>query len=385
MNFRILPFLFSFFCLAVFAAQADAASLNLSGRYQGIGDATGMALTLQESAGRVVGRLVMSDGRRFAVNGERSVNGAQGGLRAKGSSVDNGFFLMEERARGVQLLVMPPKADGSPDAAAGEQYSMIRDGVSPNVPLPSRKVISAAPEGPIDVVDFIDQYRDWADPDVARLYAELDSQSRGLILLYDYATADILWRLCKVRDVPPAIISEILERQPIDCAAFGPVAGKARASSLFPEFQRRARFQFELVRATFLCHRGQEPGEKCNDVAALSTPLILRWRDAMSIMTEIAGGAPQAEGKAAAQADVREALIGVPDDIRPSVATDDEGAAQMMVPLSRPERDARESPPSEVTPVGMAATEAVPDAAPVVSDEVARDAAFTLPLARPNR
>ncbi|MBI1262712.1 MAG: hypothetical protein GC184_13420 [Rhizobiales bacterium] len=402
MNFRFLSVLMSLVLLAAFAARAEDAARNLSGHYQGIGEAAGMVMTLQESAGRVVGRLVLTDGKSFAVNGERSKNGAQGGLRAKGSSIDNGFFLLEERPRGLQILVMPPKADGSPDAAAGQQYSLLRDGVSPDVPIAREKVTSPAPEGPIDVVDFIDQYRDWTARDVTRLYARLDSQSRGLILLYDYATADILWRLCAATtqmDVPAAIISEILERQPMDCATFGPVAAKARASSLFPEFQRRARFQFELVRATVLCHRGEEPGEKCNDVAALSTPLILRWRDAMSIMTEIAGGAPQAEAKAQAQSEVREALTGLPETALPDTTPPDanlplrasvdettgRAATMIMVPLARPDRNGAESPPPEVASATREAPATDQADRPATGDEVARNAAFTLPLARPDR
>jgi hypothetical protein len=71
---------------------------------------------------------------------------------------------------------------------------------------------------------------------------------------------------------------------------------KAQAGGLFPEFLRRARFQFEIIRETALCNRGKSSTSKCADVSALGAPLIVHWRDASSIMSELAGMAVAAAG-----------------------------------------------------------------------------------------
>lgn len=290
---------------------SPAWAARLDGHYQGIAEGTGMSLTLEELDGRVVGKLVMAEGEALALNGERSAKGAQGSLRIKGAVSDSAFFLLEERPRGVQILIMPARDDGTPDASAGRQYSLMRDGVGANVPLPGSGRTMPAPEAPVDVIEFIDGYRNWSAQDGARLYATLDDQSRGVMLLFDFASADILWRLCEAPstdDQSVKVLAEALERQQIDCAQYLPFAKTAQKSSLYPEFLRRARFQMELVRATILCHRGQSPADKCNDVAALTTPLILRWRKAIAIMQEMSGATPQAE----VEARVKDALIGTP-------------------------------------------------------------------------
>jgi len=325
-------------------AFSPARSASLDGRYQGIADGAGMSLSLEELDGRVVGKLVMVEGEALALNGERSAKGAQGSLRIKGAASDSAFFLLEERPRGVQILIMPARDDGTPDAAAGRQYSLLREGVGVNVPLPGNANAIPAPDKPVDVIAFIDGYRNWSPRDGARLYATLDDQSRGVMLLFDFASADILWRLCEAQstgEVPAKVLHEALERQQTDCAQFLPIAKAAQKSSLYPEFLRRARFQMELVRATVLCHRGQSPADKCNDVAALTTPLILRWRKAMAIMQEISGGTPEVESEAR----VKDALIGSPplrqslDEKAParlSQETDPASGPSRRVPLARP-------------------------------------------------
>lgn len=327
-------------------ALSPARSASLDGRYQGIADGTGMSLSLEELDGRVVGKLVMVEGEALALNGERSAKGAQGSLRIKGAVSDSAFFLLEERPRGVQILIMPARDDGTPDAAAGRQYSLLREGIGVNVPLPDNTKAMPAPDKPVDVIAYIDGYRSWSPRDGARLYAVLDDQSRGVMLLFDFASADILWRLCEAHstgEVPANVLHEALERQQTDCVQFLPVAQAAQKSSLYPEFLRRARFQMELVRATVLCHRGQSPADKCNDAAALTTPLILRWRKAMAIMQEISGGTPEAESEAR----VKEALIGAPplrqtmdapEPTESTAAAEQASGRSVPKPLARPKR-----------------------------------------------
>lgn len=268
-----------------------------------------MSMTLEELDGRVVGKLIMLEGEALALNGERSAKGAQGSLRIKGAVSDSAFFMLEERPRGVQILIMPARDDGTPDAAAGRQYSLMRDGVGANVPLVGSARAMPAPDKPVDVIAFIEDYRNWSVQDGARLYETLDDQSRGVMLLFDFASADILWRLCEAQstgDLSVKVLAEALERQQTDCQQYLPIARAVQKSSLYPEFLRRARFQMELVRATILCHRGQSPADKCNDVAALTTPLILRWRKAMAIMQEMSVDTSSAE----AGTSVKDAIIG---------------------------------------------------------------------------
>jgi len=287
------------------AVRAPAA--EFTGGYDGIGDAAGVELTLQQVGIRVVGRLTTPGGSVYAINGERAggdAGDAQGALRLSGGTSDAAFFHIEERPLGLQFLFIPSSA-GKPDMASSREFSFLKRGVRPAVPAqPESRFLPAPPPGArADITMFIDQFRRWDPRDTTRLYASLDDRSRGLILLYDHATAELMWRICEAAPAEgsreAARLTEMLERQQTDCATYLPLVEAARESGVFPEFLRRAQFQFEIVRATALCDRGETPSAKCADVSALGAPLILRWRRAGSIMADMArsggarpGGAP---------------------------------------------------------------------------------------------
>lgn len=275
--------------LALVCTTAMAA--GFSGNFNGIAKATGMTLNLQEVGGRVVGRLSVPGGRSYALNGERTGKGAQGTLRLGGAAEGVAFFRMEERPLGVQFLFIPAGSDGTARLADAREYSFIAQGVA--VPAENRPLAAPGPDEKVDILRFIDEYKLWDPRDVARVYATLDERSLGLIQLYDHASADILWRICAGSlagvEIPEKVMRELLDRQQTTCTAFVPLAEAARKSELFAEFLRRARFQFEIVRETVLCNRGENAPSKCADVSALGAPLIVHWRDASSIMREIAG------------------------------------------------------------------------------------------------
>ncbi|MDR3499236.1 MAG: hypothetical protein P4L72_08420 [Parvibaculum sp.] len=285
-------FLFCAYLLLALALAPQARAAGFTGNFNGIANAAGMTLNLQEAGGRVVGRLA-AGGQDYAVVGARSDKGAQGSLRVGGGAADAAFFRMEERPLGVQFLFIPAKADGKPDLDAAREYSFLAQGVA--VPSQSRYLAAPPASEKIDVLRFIDEYRQWDPRDVARIYSALDERSQGLIQLYDHATADLLWRICSTNppneNISQAKLDELLDRQHIACADFMPLVAAAQKGGLFPEFLRRARFQFEIVRETVLCNRGQSSTSKCADVSALGAPLIVHWRDAASIMRELAGDA----------------------------------------------------------------------------------------------
>ncbi len=277
---------------AVVAAFCTAAmAAGFSGNFNGIATAAGMTLNLQEVGGRVVGRLSVPGGRSYALNGERTEKGAQGTLRLGGAAEGVAFFRMEERPLGVQFLFIPAGSDGTARLADARDYSFIAEGVA--VPAENRPLAAPGPGEKVDILRFIDEYKLWEPRDVARTYATLDERSLGLVQLYDHASADILWRVCMGNiagvEMPEKVMHELLDRQQTSCADFVPLAEAARKSELFAEFLRRARFQFEIVRETVLCNRGENTPSKCADVSALGAPLIVHWRDASSIMREIAG------------------------------------------------------------------------------------------------
>lgn len=169
---------------------------------------------------------------------------------------------------------------------------------------------------------FIDEYRQWGPADVARLYAQLGDRDRGLMQLYDHAAADILWRVCAAQaagvPLPQQIVADLLDRQQTSCAGFLPLAAAAQRSGLFPEFIRRARFQFDIVRETILCNRGQSTPSRCADMSALGGPMIARWRDATSIMRELAGLPEGASLPSAPQPlPLRAAIVDVPQTKTP--------------------------------------------------------------------
>lgn len=296
---RIFSIRLSVVLLAALWIAPPVAAADFTGNFRGIAAAAGMVLSLQEEGGRVVGRLSAADGRRYALNGERSsgkdgagkTDGAQGELRLGGSAQAVAFFRIEERPLGIQFLFMPVRSDGKPDMTAARDYSFLAQGVA--VAAKSHFIAAPVVGEKVDIQRFIDEYRQWSPHDVARLYATLGNREQGLIQLYDHASADILWRVCLT--MPPnevvsqTMLDELLDRQHTTCEALTPLVAKAQASGLFREFLRRARFQFEIIRETALCNGGKSATAKCADVSALGAPLIVHWRAAASIMRELAG------------------------------------------------------------------------------------------------
>lgn len=275
---------------------------SFTGNYHGISAAAGMSLSLQEAKGRLVGRLAAADGRIYALNGtvadnaknEKVAHSAQGELRLTGVAKAVAFFRIEARPLGIQFLFIPVFDSGAPNMPAAHDYSFLAQGVK----IKSAETFLPAPAAgdKVDVLDFIDKYRQWSPRDVARLYARLSDKDRGLIELYDHASGDIVWRVCATNPpndvVSPEMLSELLDRQHITCAELMPLAERAEKGGLFPEFLRRARFQFEIVRETILCDRGKSSPNKCADVSALGAPLIVNWRELRSIFNELVPDEP---------------------------------------------------------------------------------------------
>ncbi|MGV8997875.1 MAG: hypothetical protein ACOH12_13090 [Parvibaculaceae bacterium] len=293
---RRMKMLTSIFMLAMFAFTGAASARDFSGNFNGIAAAKGMVLSLTEVEGRLVGRLAAADGRAYALNGQRreaeagkSVAGAQGDLRLGDVSQPVAYFRIEERPLGIQFLFIPVTSDGKPDMKSARDYSFLTQGV--DVKSAKNFITAPQPGEKVDVLRFIDEFRQWDPRDVARIYVSLSEREKGLIQLYDHASADILWRVCATVPpndvVSPAMVSELLDRQQVSCAQLMPVVKAAQKGGLFPEFLHRARFQFEIIRETTICNRGQSSPAKCADVSALGGPLIIHWRDAMSIMREL--------------------------------------------------------------------------------------------------
>lgn len=368
------------------ASALAARAASLAGGYDGIGEAAGMSMTLSQAERRVAGRLLLKGGIAYALNGERagpSSGSAQGALRAVGATRDSAFFHVEERPLGLQLLFIPARADGTPDIGASREYSFLKRGVRPTIGPDAAPSYQPAPAGPVDVLAFIDGFRGWAPRDTARLYALLDERSRGLILLYDHATAEILWRLC---EAPPGKTSleaqrlgEMLERQQTDCADYLARVAAARKGKLFSEFLRRSQFQLELIRATVLCDRGETSQARCADVSALGSPLILRWQRAQAIMATLSPAVSadklvRAQEEAASKPPPRdeEADGGVVAELRGESETESAPTfGAVPLPLPRPGR------PVE----GATVSDFAPDVVPVWAEAGFR---LRLPLARPD-
>lgn len=375
---RALPLLVLLAALVPMHAQPLHAA-SLSGNYDGIGDAAHMVLTLQQADKRVVGRLTLS-GAAYTLNGEREdtgSGGAQGALRFAGAGTndaDAAFFHLEERPLGLQFLFIPAGADGTPDLARAQEFSFLKRGVRPTIPAEEERRHRTAPES-ADILAFIDGFRGWAPGDTARLYATLDDRARGLILLYDHATAELLWRLCEAAPAEGSVealrLAEMQERQQTDCAAYLPHVEVARKGGLFSEFLRRSLFQLELIRATVLCARGETSPARCADVSALGAPLILRWRRADAIMADLARpGREEATEMREGRETAGEVAIGREAPSEETSTTPLSGAGRHApLPLPRPAPD-----------TGDGVSDFEPDTAPLTAETVRL---HRLPLARP--
>jgi hypothetical protein len=359
-GWRGLAWIFSL-CVALvlllIAGQAKAA--GLTGKYDGSAAAVGMSLSLQEVAGRLVGRLETADGRIYALNGTPTKAaagkaGAEGELRSGGAAEAVAYFRIEDRPPGLQFLFIPVRSDGKPDMPSAHDYSFLAQGVDVAV-----KADAVAVPRKMDLLHFIDEYRQRDVDDVGLLYQGLSERDKALIGLYDHASADILWRICATdppnAKVPQSVLDEVLDRQQTRCEVLMPVVRRAQAGGLFSEFLRRARFQFEIIREMSLCNSGQSSPEKCADASALGAPLIVHWRSAMSIMRELASGggadisgAPVAVAPTTAEMKItvpplRDSLVDAPVEHRAAAIIKSEGRTiarmrryGLYLPLSSP-------------------------------------------------
>ncbi|WOF74401.1 hypothetical protein QMT40_002053 [Parvibaculaceae bacterium PLY_AMNH_Bact1] len=267
---------------------SPAIASGFSGQFEGIGTAGGMTLTLQESSDRVVGRFHSGRGEAFSLNGRRTGDAAQGSVERSGQSF---FFHLEERPLGVQFLLIPKTPEQEPDIAGATDYSFVQKGLQ----LPKPSVYRPAPPRGIDVdiIQFVDAFRDWDPADMARIYVSLEGRYRELIQLFDHAAAEVVWRVCTTsppNDVFTAQdLDQMLERQRTDCRSYLSSITAVRDAGLLNEFLRKSNFQLELIRETVKCDRGLSPETKCADVSAMSGPLMLRWRRAEDVMRALVG------------------------------------------------------------------------------------------------
>ena len=363
------------FVLAAGFPQALRAA-PFSGGYDGIGDAAGMSLTLSQVERRVVGSLSFPNGAVYTLNGEREEVGAgsaQGVLSSRGGE-PGAYFHVEERPLGLQFLFIPATAEGEPNLGQSSEYSFLKRGVRPTISGDAEPRYKPAPDGPVDILDFLDGFRGWSPGDTARLYAAMPESQRALILLYDHATAELMWRLCEAapdEGTPEdKRLADMQERQQIGCADYLRLVGKAKAGGLFPEFLRRSQFQLELIRATVLCDRGETGPARCADVSALGAPLILRWRRADAIMRDLAG--PDAEPEFVEKTPEPDTAAAEPEEARRAAEVESEalpGARSIPLPLPRPGGEEED-----------AVSDFEPDLTPLAAETVGE---HRLPLARP--
>ena len=332
-----------------------------------------MSLLLTEKGERVNGVFRPRDNLEYRLTGERSEKGAEGSLII-GGRASAAFFHLEERPLGVQFLFIPANGQGLPDLASAREYSFLREGTRKSASSDYRP----APQAPVDVIHFIDHYTEWSPRDVARQYASLPEDMRALIQLYDYASVDVIWRICRTappNDVfPQSALNGLLDRQTADCSNILGLVKQVQAKRRFAEFLRRAKFQMQLARSTVQCARGLTPQARCADVSAIGAPLILRWQDATVLLGGTEKGKPVANASAA--------------DMPPDVATDApvvgrvESAmlptAGIVLPLPRPEDTSMAD-----NSAGIGAAIAEKDETP---GAVTQTNAFApLPLMRPRR
>lgn len=334
------------FAIAFIGASPAVAS-GFSGQFEGIGTAGGMTLTLQESSDRVVGRFHSGRGEAFSLNGRRTGDAAQGSVERSGQSF---FFHLEERPLGVQFLLIPKTPEQEPDIAGATDYSFVQKGLQ----LPKPSVYrSAPPRGiDIDIIQFVDAFRDWDPADMARIYVSLEGRYRELIQLFDHAAAEVFWRVCTTS--PPNNVfaapdlDQMLERQRTDCGAYLSSITAVRDAGLLNEFLRKSNFQLELIRETVKCDRGLSPETKCADVSAMSGPLMLRWRRAEDIMRALVGDepldAPQlVQGGPTPLAPTSTVTTLSTSDAAPNAGSVAAAAGSTMIPRARPGRQSEVS------------------------------------------
>lgn len=320
--------------LLVLILVPPVSAAEFSGRYDGIGASTGMRLTLQESDSRVVGRFDSGRGDPYTLNGRRTGDAAQGSVERGDQSY---YFHVERRPLGLQFLLIPRGADGGPDIAAATDYSFVQQGLQ----LPEASDYKAAPPRgvPVDIEDFIDGFREWSPGDMARVYVSLEDRHRELVLLFDHAAAEMLWRICTIKpptaDFSAEDLARLLDRQGTDCSTYLKAVEAARKDGLLGEFVRKANFQFELIRETVKCDRNQSPDTKCADVGAMTSPLLLRWRRAIDLMIALSGG-PEAVPLASASVEAETPEAVPPAPVRMAPVADEPAIGEANEPPRAP-------------------------------------------------
>lgn len=268
------------------AAQPVA---DFSGRYVGFALSEGAVASIAEDNGRVVGQYTDSDGRVYALNGQRVGEGAQGLLERDGKK---SFFRFETRPLGIQFLYIPSNDLGRPDLGKALQSALARDSVDVETLL--GQAPRPASEGAVVLLEGTE------GGELATQYAELPPRERELIRLFDHVQAHLTGRLCTAVEAGALAeshkaVSLALERQQAGCSAIATLRDRATASGNYDAFETRLAVQQELLTTTMACDRGANDAETCQTAGAMNAAMFEQWRRAAVIYAEVAdqGGTGQ--------------------------------------------------------------------------------------------
>lgn len=224
-------------CLVMVWAGAAAAQDLLSGRWNGVEGARGMALEFAASGEgyEVVWRDRDGSQRPFAASA--LATGAEAQIETDEGEV---FLLFTARGAGLRMSAIPMTEDGGVDLEQARAMIFLREGVS--LPEKPARYLEPpqAPGGTIDPEAFVASYAFWPPEGVAYGYGMVRDRYRTLIGLHSTVQADILWKLCQT-GVAPAIQAEALRGQGVSCkTVLSRVGGMMRDGAAFDRFKRDA-------------------------------------------------------------------------------------------------------------------------------------------------
>jgi hypothetical protein len=280
------------------ARAAQAAPPDYAGSYAGVGRAAGMSMRLRQTGDKVTGEVADGRNATFHLSGRAGETAVHGSLYDVASAAN---FALSLKPAGLDFQLTPLTPGGRADSAKTVRYSFARA-------RPAQAMLratSAKRDATADALAFAFNYRHWGPSSLTAAYADLSPSDRGLINVFDYIQADVMYRLCTAK-APAASIRRIAQNQRLGCRALERQVAKARRKGAMRRFDRSVETQLGSFYTALRCRHRTASASQCDAAGKATSYAAVHWADAGHIFGELTGGGVVAPVRVASAAPTTE-------------------------------------------------------------------------------
>jgi hypothetical protein len=249
----------------VLAASLPARAADvLGGQYDGIADAAGASISIQQDAGGFRGTFFDARGNRQGFSADRVGNAAEAVLDMDGRTV---LMRMTPLPYGAEVALVPFAPNGTLDTGAARVVNFVRRGL--DLPRPPADFVPP-PDGSeprIAAYSFLVSYEFWSPTGVRDGYRALAPRHQTMIRLFPAVQLDVIWKLCLAPGAED-LQGKAMRGQGVSCADVIDGIAAAQRSGRFDAYKEEVKRQGDLLRTAIRCADGYVASKEACDAAA---------------------------------------------------------------------------------------------------------------------